>query len=399
LTYLFWISAAAIILAYAGYPFWLWLRCRRKKMPVKRSHNVPLVSVVIAAHNEADVLPAKLRNILELNYPHNKIEVIVVSDGSTDGTGETLSELSDNRIRLFLCERKGKSAALNVGVENSNAGIVVFTDARQYIEPDALGYLMQSFADPCVGCVSGELMLVDTCSRQPHTGVGLYWRLEKKLRQWESASSSVVGATGAFYAVRKHLIPRLPPGTILDDLYIPLYVARSGMRVLFDHRARAWDKVYGSRLEFQRKIRTLVGNYQLLRIAPWVLTSSNPLRFEFVGHKLMRLVAPFALGAFLFSSIFMPTLPGRIALGSQILFYSAAGLSVTRLKLGLITRMADAAHAFVLLNLAALVAFLIFVTGRKVEWGRSKAAEPSRDRTSDRFYRPGPGIIEGSATR
>lgn len=387
MTYIFWISGVTIIFAYAGYPLWLWVRCRQKRMPTKLSHNVPFVSVVVPAYNEADVLPTKLRNILELNYPRSRIEVIVVSDGSTDRTGETVLGLSDDRIRLFLCERKGKAAAINVGVENSKGSIIVFCDARQYIEPDALGYLMQSFADPCVGCVSGELMLIDAYNRQQHTGVGLYWRLEKKVRQWESAASSVVGATGAFYAVRRHLIPQLPQGTILDDLYIPLHVARSGMRVLFDHRARVWDRIFDSRVEFRRKVRTLVGNYQLLRIAPWVLTSSNPLRFEFVCHKLMRLVVPFALGAFFLSSAFIPTLPGRVVLASQVLFYSAAVFAIARVKLGLLTPIADAAHTFVLLNLAAFVAFVVFVTGRKVEWGGSKV-QTSRRRTRDLVFEP-----------
>jgi len=370
--HLFWISGLMIAFVYLGYPSWLWLRRKWKTERVHRAAVFPFVSFVITAYNEANLLPAKLRNLLELNYPHDRMEIIVVSDGSNDGTVEAALALEDRRIRVFACERKGKAAALNVGIGDSQGSIIVFADARQYVEPNALSCLLEAFADPRVGCVSGALMLGDPTGEQAADGLGLYWRMEKKVRQWESDSSSVVGATGAFYAVRREFVPVVPDGTILDDLYIPLHVGRAGKRVLFEPRARVWDKPVHPRREFRRKIRTLVGNYQLLQIAPWVLTSKNPLRFEFVCHKLLRLIVPFALVALFISSACVPTLMGRTTLAAQALFYASAALTATRLELGLITRIGDAAFAFLLLNLAALVAFVVFVTGGRVQWGPAR---------------------------
>jgi len=181
----------------------------------------------------------------------------------------------------------------------------------------------------------------------------------------------VVGATGALYAVRRELVPKLPPGLILDDVYIPLHVARQGFRVVFDGRARAWDLPHQGRgREFGRKVRTLTGNYQLLQLAPWLLRRENPLRFEFVSHKLLRLLAPFALAAALVSSLFLAAPVYRAAMVGQILFYALATLGLTQRNHGPLTRMTDAAFTFVMLNTAALIAFANFVTGRKQAWVR-----------------------------
>src|SRR5207247_9241227 len=143
---------------------------------------------------------------------------------------------------------------------------------------------VEDFAVPAVGCVSGELMLGEPDSGESAQGMGLYWRIEKQIREMESASGSVIGATGAIYAVRRSLLAPIPPETILDDVYIPMNVVRQGSRVIFDPRARAWDLPHlGTGREFARKVRTLSGNYQLLQLAPWMLTSANPVRFEFVS--------------------------------------------------------------------------------------------------------------------
>ena len=199
----------------------------------------------------------------------------------------------------------------------------------------------------------------------------MYWRIEKKIRELESASASVVGATGALYAARRNLLVALQPETILDDVYTPLHVARQGARVVFDERARAWDLPdLGTGREFARKVRTLTGNYQLLQLAPWVLSSDNPLRFEFVSHKLLRLAVPFALAAALASSFLAGEPIYRAAFVIQLAFYGLSMLAMVQLRTGVLARMADAAFTFVILNTAALVAFANFVTGRKAVWIR-----------------------------
>jgi cellulose synthase/poly-beta-1,6-N-acetylglucosamine synthase-like glycosyltransferase len=266
---------------------------------------------------------------------------------------------------------RGKACGLNDAFEWVQGEIVLFTDARQLIEASALRILVESFADPDVGCVSGELMLGDPSAGETETGMGLYWRVEKVVRELESASGSVVGATGALYAVRRELLPEVPAGTILDDVYIPLEVVRQGKRVLFEPRARAWDSPdLGGGVEFARKVRTLSGNYQLLHLSPWILSARNPILLRFISHKLLRLAVPFALMALLVASMVLSGAVYRSALVLQGLFYGLSLLAGLRLSRGPLARIADAAFTFVVLNGAAALAFVNFLTGRKAVWIR-----------------------------
>jgi cellulose synthase/poly-beta-1,6-N-acetylglucosamine synthase-like glycosyltransferase len=231
--------------------------------------------------------------------------------------------------------------------------------------------LVANFADPSVGCASGELILRADPKTASSDGVGLYWRLERNIRNWEGLAGSTVGTTGAFYAVRKDLLLPLPEGTILDDVYVPLQVARQDRRVVFDPKAVAWDDFTPSpKQEFRRKVRTLTGNYQLLRLAPWVLTSANPLRLQLVCHKLLRLLVPLALVGLLVSTFWIRQGVYEITLVLQIILYVLATLSALRAKVGFLSRLSNISLAFILLNTAAAVAFIYFITGRKAVWAR-----------------------------
>jgi biofilm PGA synthesis N-glycosyltransferase PgaC len=369
---IFWGSAAVIAYTYFGYPGWLWLRKLWRSKAVRRGPCSPFVSVVVVVRNEECVLERKLENLLTLDYPAELIQLVVVSDGSTDGTEAILRSYASNpRVNVVLNQlSRGKASGLNDAFELAQGDIVVFTDARQEIEPCALRMLLENFADPQVGCVSGELMLGDPKKGETREGLGVYWRVEKRIRELESASGSVVGATGAFYAIRRNLLMALRPETILDDVYLPMRVARQGFRVVFDSRARAWDSDLGAAREFTRKVRTLSGNYQLLQLAPWLLTSANPIRFEFVSHKLLRLIVPFALAGTLVASIALRAPVYRVALALQAAFYGLSGLAIAQVKEGPLARMADAVLTFVVLNTAAVVAFVNFVSGRKAAWIR-----------------------------
>jgi biofilm PGA synthesis N-glycosyltransferase PgaC len=369
--WVFWVSALLIFYTYAGYPMVLYFRSRWRPRPVRRAEILPSVSVVMAAHNEAAVLPQKLANLEHLDYPQDRLEVIVASDGSIDGTGEWLQQQPPGRLRAVILERRrGKAEALNQALALASGEIVLFTDARQELEADALRNLAANFADPNVGCVSGELMLGGVEDHSGAEGVGLYWRLEKKIRQLESASGSVVGATGALYAARRDLIPQLPPRTLLDDVYIPMHMARAGKRVLFDPRARAWDRAVPSGREFQRKVRTLTGNYQLIQLAPWLMSWRNPLLLEFISHKLLRLLVPFALLGLLAGALAVPGVFFKIAFGAQAAFYALAFLGLVKPGRGALRRLGEASLAFVLLNSAAVVAFLYFIVGKRQVWVR-----------------------------
>jgi len=371
--WVFWGAVALIVYAYAGYPGWLWLRSRWRPLPVRREAIEPIVSIVMVVRNEEQVLPTKINNLLGIDYPTDRMELVIVSDGSTDHTESILHGYARNpRVRIVMNQlSRGKASGLNDALQVIQGEIVVLTDARQKLEQDALRVLVQDFADSQVGCVSGELMLGGAQQGQTSNGMGLYWRIEKRVRELESASGSVVGATGGFYGVRRELMGFVPPEILLDDVYVPMRVVRAGKRVIFEPRARAWDLPdQGTGREFSRKVRTLSGNYQLLQLAPWLLTSANPIRFEFISHKLVRLAVPFALVAALVAAMFLQQPIYRIALVVQLAFYALSLMAMMRLKRGLVAGAADAAFTFVLLNTAAVVAFANFVLGRKAAWSR-----------------------------
>jgi hypothetical protein len=371
--WVFWGAAFVIAYTYLGYVGWLWLRARFSPWPVLRAQQESSVSIVMVVRNEERSLEGKLRNLLDLDYPRERCQIVVVSDGSTDRTESILREHADNpRVQVVMNQlSRGKACGLNDAISVASGEVVVFTDARQKIEPGAVRLLMENFADPEVGCVSGALMLGDPNSGEAAKGMGLYWTIEKKIRELESESGSVVGATGALYAGRHELLTSVPEGTILDDVYIPMQVARQGKRVIFDARARAWDSPdLGADREFGRKVRTLGGNYQLVQLAPWLLSSENPIRFEFVSHKLLRLAVPLALAAVLAASIVLSGVIYRTALVLQVVFYGLSLLAGLHLSRGPLARMSDAALTFVVLNSAAAVAFVNFVTGRKAVWIR-----------------------------
>jgi cellulose synthase/poly-beta-1,6-N-acetylglucosamine synthase-like glycosyltransferase len=389
--YVFWLAAALVGYSYLGYPVWLWLRSRWSPRPVRRgsvgSPAAPAVSAVMVVRNEEAGIARKLDNLLTLDYPHAKLDVVVVSDGSSDRTSAILADYARDsglrseartnprtRVRTLMKPvSQGKAAGLNDAIKLATGEVLLFTDARQQIESGALRLLIENFADPDVGAVSGELMLGDPTSGETGKGMGLYWRIEKKIRELESASGSVAGATGAIYCARRRLLDAspLPEGAILDDVLLPMQIVRKGFRVIFDARARAWDSPdLGEGREFSRKVRTLSGNYQLLQLAPWLLSSENAIRFEFVSHKLSRLAVPLALLALLIASMFLPQPLYRAALAAQLAFYALSLAAFAGVKLGPLSRIADPARTFVILNCAALIAFINFATGRKAVWVR-----------------------------
>ena len=264
---------------------------------------------MLAAHNEAEHLKKRIENLLELQYPR-PLEIVVVSDGSTDGTADALARF-DGRVSLTELPRGGKPRALNAGVAASTGDIVVFADARQRFAPDAIAELVANFHDPDVGGVTGELIL--DCEERPNPpdsttiadGVGLYWKYQKWLRRRESGVWSTLGATGAIYALRRLLWRPLPPATLLDDVLAPMRVVLAGWRVVFEERARAFDRVSATgSAESRRKIRTLAGNYQLVGLEPRLLLPfANPVWIQYTSHKIARLLVPWALLAAFVASV------------------------------------------------------------------------------------------------
>ena len=266
------------------------------------------VSVILAAYNEAGNIG---RRIIELsNFVATlpgKGEVIVVSDGSTDGTAQTARTFASELVRVLeLPTNQGKAAALNAGCAAATGEIVVLADTRQRWAPDAMACLLRNFGDAEVGAVSGDLVLES--SPGVMAGVGAYWRFEKWIRRQESRVHSVVGVTGAISAVRRRLLRPIPPGTILDDVYWPLQVVMQGYRVIHEPQAKAYDRLpQHTGDEFRRKVRTLSANFQLMaRLPEAMLPWRNPIWWQFLSHKVFRLVAPWALLTMLGMSVVLP---------------------------------------------------------------------------------------------
>ena len=285
----FWTAFTCIVYVYLGYPLMLVLWRGLARRPVHKRYQELSVSLVIAMHNENKNVLAKLKNCFALDYPPDKLQLIVSLDAPTDGTDAVLQDYADQGVDIVHSPiRRGKAAALNSGVAIARGEIVMFADAGQRLETSAVRELVANFADDSVGAVSGALILLDAHAREATDGVGLYWRYEKGLRAMESAIHSVPGATGAIYAIRRKLFAPLSPGTILDDVVIPMRIVLGGKRAIFDPAARAYgDVTQSAEGEYEKKKRTLTGNYQIFADMPELLVPwRNPIFVQLVSHKV-----------------------------------------------------------------------------------------------------------------
>ena len=366
--WIFWCSLIALVYTYLGYPCMLGLLAHRRQSPILRNRlSLPSVSVIIAAHNEEERISDRIKNFLSLDYPRHCLEVIIISDGSTDSTNEILRRYEKGVIRpVILPKRVGKALALNRGVETAKGEILVFADARQSFAPDAIRELVADFADPQIGAVSGELVLSGPDCRPPEHTAGLYWHYEKWIRKTESRVDSVIGATGAIYAIRKKLFVPLPAGTILDDVMIPMRIAMAGHRVVFEKRAVAYDLPASSiEQEFQRKVRTLAGNFQILQFMPELLSPfRNRLFVQYVSHKVTRLLAPYWLLSLFVSSLVLGTGVYGVALWAQVAGYALALTGWLLRRTPLHVPFASIALTFVMMHYASFLGLVYFLKAR-----------------------------------
>jgi poly-beta-1,6-N-acetyl-D-glucosamine synthase len=376
---LFWTSVAGLAYALVGYAVAVCLVARRWPRPVIRRAVRPRVTVVVVAYNEADRIAARIENLLALEYPRDLLDIVVASDGSTDQT-VARARAYEPAVRVVACPaRRGKPAVLNEIVPSARGEVVLLADARQRFAPSALTALVEGFADETVGAVSGELMLVneDQVEQAAGEGVAIYWNYEKSIRTCESVVDSTVGATGAIYAIRRDLFEPIPADTILDDVLIPMRFVHRGYRVLFEPRARAFDrKVTSAHEEFVRKVRTIAGNLQWFVRERWVWDPrQNRLWIQTVSHKGLRLLLPVLFfGAVAGNALLLDTAFYRWTLAAQIVFAAAAGgghfVESVRGK----ARLLIVPHTVYFLAAATVVAWFRFVTGRQaVTWDRAQA--------------------------
>jgi biofilm PGA synthesis N-glycosyltransferase PgaC len=369
------IAFALLVYTYFGYPLAIGVLARlfpaRTPVAPMPTEAPPMVSVLLCVHNGADFLPAKIDSLLAQDYPPERMEILIYSDGSTDDTVAVAHALAAQpfargRIRIVAArERRGKPSGLNVLRALAQGDLLLLNDVRQPLAPNAVRALAAVMAEPTVGCATGNLVVAG------EAGSGIYWRYENWIRRQESSFRGLVGMTGPIAMVRRADLTPLPDDVILDDVWIPMQLALRGKRVTFVAEAKAYDTAFDDQREFRRKVRTLAGNYQLFAYMPGLLAPfRNPIWFETISHKVLRLAAPWLLLVLAFGSagaVLAPTAAGvgftQLLLFAEFALYAPAALGSRAGRLGGVMR------TFLVLNAAALVGLWGFATGRqRVTW-------------------------------
>jgi cellulose synthase/poly-beta-1,6-N-acetylglucosamine synthase-like glycosyltransferase len=368
----FWSSIGVLGYIYVGYPVSLAVLRPIFRHPVRHEAIEPGVCVFIAAHNERDVIDAKVQNALALDYPADRLSIVVASDGSIDGTNDIVRRYA-SRVRLLeLSPRRGKMAAINAGLETVSSDIIVFSDANTFLEPGAIRALVRNFADPNIGAVSGDVALIGERASLGRSEDLYYW-YERWVQRAESEIGSMIGADGALYAIRRELFVAPPSDTILDDMAIPMGVIRGGRRVVYEDSARARE--VGSetaREEFSRKARVIAGATQFIRRRDCMIPlSAGQVIWSLVSHKGLRWLSPiFAATTFASSLLLARTAQGygmAFAAQALVLGLGLAGCAPALRRLSPIA----IAHYFCLVQAAAAVGFVRGVFGRQsVLWRR-----------------------------
>jgi cellulose synthase/poly-beta-1,6-N-acetylglucosamine synthase-like glycosyltransferase len=399
----FWGGLGLTLYVYAGYPAIVWALGRVRPRPVQRRPVTPTITVLIAARNEAMRIEERIANCLSLEYPTDRLDVVVVSDGSTDRTTEIVGKCIrrfPGRVSLVpLRDGIGKAGALSAGAAQASGEILLLADARQTFAPEVAQALAENFADGEVGAVSGELHLVGDDDGRG-AGLGLYWRYEKGIRRAESLVGSSMGYTGAVSAIRRSLFQPLPTDTILDDLVHPLRLISQGHRVVFEAGARAFDRLStDGGHEFGRKVRTLAG---VLQTCVEIRRLVGPLPagtwWQLLSHKALRLAVPYSLIAVLVASALLDGPVYRLALFGQVLIYGLGLVGLAWDRGGRLGRVVRLPATFLMLNAAAVVGVVRYLTGRRLDLWKPAgiaSAGPSAPRSETGMSSGG---IEGRAT-
>jgi glycosyltransferase involved in cell wall biosynthesis len=380
--YLFWGSVGTLAYAYAGFPLLTALRARLSPKPVSAAPITPSVSVIIVAHNEAAVITKKIDNALALDYPAERLEIIVASDGSDDGTAELAASHPSPLVRALALPRGGKNRTLNAAVAAASGEVLLFTDADSMLAPDALRLLVAPLADPEVGGVAGDYRYAGESS--DGQGERTYWDLDRLLKRWQSASGSVTSATGQIYVIRRSLFEPVPLG-VTDDFYTSLRVPLAGKRLLFEPRAAAYGPVAANAgAEFQRKVRVMTRGLTGVWLSRRGL---NPLTYGFyavqlLSHKVVRRLMVLPLIGLLLSAplLWRRGWLYRLAALAQIGLHGAAllGYLLRNTRAGRLKPLSLPLF-FDLVNIAALMAAANVARGKRYDlWLTQRAGEADR---------------------
>jgi glycosyltransferase involved in cell wall biosynthesis/cellulose synthase/poly-beta-1,6-N-acetylglucosamine synthase-like glycosyltransferase len=398
---MFWLCVGGVAYAYIGYPILVWALAsvfgRVRPEPGSIGDHKPSVAVLIVAHNEEASIGDRLANALALDYPAERLEIVVASDGCTDRTRAIVSSRRDPRVRFVdFPSRRGKAAVLNDVVSTLTADIVVLSDANTFMETNAVRRLVRWFRDSQVGVVVGRLVLSD-----PRTGRnvdGLYWKYETFLKQMDARLNALVGANGAIYALRRSQFVSIPGDTLVDDLVLPLLVRMSaGCNIVYDQAALAFEETAADVSgEFKRRRRIGAGGFQSLRVLwPLLSPARGWIAFTFMSHKVLRWLCPFMLLGALALNLTLAAHPMyRSTLWLQGLLYLAAGAGAIAPGSGVAVRLLRLATMFACMNGALLAGFWQWAAGagvgtweRTARSGRSGAPALANTRPIDRPLR------------
>jgi poly-beta-1,6-N-acetyl-D-glucosamine synthase len=356
---IFAIACAVMFYALIGYPLLLnWLASRADN-PVHKDDKLRTVSFVIAVYNGEKFLERKLRTIFAQNYPRELMEILVVSDGSTDRTDDIARGFAAEGVRFLRVPRGGKAAALNAGVPLVSGEILVLNDVRQTLDRDCLRNVIACFGDPKVGAVSPQTIIAQGEILE-ETSTSLYWRYEHWIRLRLTRIDSTFGYSGAFAAIRRSLWVPLPEGTLLDDVYEPLVSFFKGYRILMEPSATMYDFPTVLQSEFRRKVRLQAGLYQMLKMMPELLSSQNRMRLHFLSAKYGRTVIPYCMIAAALATIGLPPYWRAAAASGQILFYGLAALDRLVSDGSALKRLTSPIRTFVVLMAASLAAVRVY---------------------------------------
>ncbi len=369
----FWLAATILGITYVGFPILTLARARLRPRPYTREDITPSVSVIIAAYNEADVIGDRIENLLALDYPAERREFIIVSDGSTDRTDEIVSGYATRGVQLIAPGRVGKGAALERAVQGSTGEILVFSDANSQYAPDAIRALVRAFADPTVGGVAGnQVYLPEGGSDATVVGERGYWDFDRLLKRSQSAAGNVTCGTGAIYALRRHHFGSIPEG-ITDDMLNTMRVIDGGQRLVFAEDALAYEPVAPSGdLEFRRKVRIMTRSFRCLILMRRLF---DPRRtgwyaLQLLWHKVLLRTAILPLAALAIASP-LAWSRGRVyrvaTVGQAICYgHAAAGIALAGRPIGRKAPLAIPAY-FLMVNLAAARAMLNLVRGERID--------------------------------
>jgi poly-beta-1,6-N-acetyl-D-glucosamine synthase len=367
----FLVSAAFLIYVLVGYPVLLAVWSRLRARAIVKNFVPVRITIIIPVRNGANWIAAKIRSLLDSDYPAELMDILVISDGSSDGTDEIVQAYADSRIKLVSLPAGGKARAVTYGLQHTSSEIIVLTDVRQTFDSQALRKLITCFADASVGVVTGELVIREG-NTQAEVNTGLYWKYEKWIRKNLNRIDAMLGATGSIYAIRRAAMAPIPADVLLDDVYLPFIAVFRGFRIYFEDQAKAYDLPTSLRSEFHRKVRTQAGVYQIIRYFPTLLWPGNRRFIHFFSHKFGRLLLPFAMLAMVVSSFWLPNPWRALALVSQGLFYMAAFIDPLIPEGTVIKRFSAVIRAFTVLVAAAFCALMVFVLPAQQLWRETK---------------------------